>query len=386
MQQTLYPDLVSKIYDCAIDPAAWPSTLSLIAEAVGANGAMFFEVSNRGGQDFIIAPHISENFKSDAVKDYLTAYNDQEIIDQEHFARLSGVSSDLDLVSDTDFYPNQALFDKLPNVQAMMKTGLRHRAGTLLNLDCWKIDRFALQYSIEHGPITPQEKAIAKRLLPHIAKSLRVGRPLGSEGHFIALQSRLNGLAFGVAVIDPQNQLIIANHNFHEMLQDHDVFELNRNGQLKLASGTHQAEYNAMIAQDTAHGTNGRFPRSEALLFPTQTGALFVEICPANNHPELHGLATGSRLITVFDSAQKHVIDTEIVSRFFPLTKTEGETLNLLGLGYSNNQIAEERNRSPETVKSQIRNLFDKTNTSNRTELVQLAVSLNSPFSRSWLR
>lgn len=379
-------NLISKIYDCAIDPAAWPAALSEIANALGANGAMFFEVSNRGGNDFIIAPHISENFKHEAVKRYLDAFNDQEIIDQEHFARLSGANLDLDLISDTEFYPNQATFDKLPNVQAMMKTGLRHRAGTLLNLDCWKIDRFALQYSIEHGPITPQEKAIAKQLLPHIAKSLRVGRPLGSEGHFIALQSRLDGLAFSVAVVDSKNHLIIANQNFHEMLQDHDVFQLDRTGQLKLISQSHQAQYNALITQDDAHGTKGRFARSEALLFPTNSGALFVEICPANNHPELHGLAAGSRLITVFDSAQKHVIDTEIVSRFFPLTKTESQTLNLLGLGYSNNQIAEERNRSPETVKSQIKNLFNKTNTNNRTELVQLAVSLNSPFSRSWLR
>lgn len=386
MQQNRYSDLIADIYDAAIDPSVWPKTLTKLAQALGANGAIFFEVSNRGGTDYIIAPHASENFSPKAIKGYLEEFNDQEIIDQEHFARLSGQDHDLNLISDTEFYPDTTTLDNLPNVQAMLKNGLHHRAGTLLNFDCWKIDRFALQYGISHGPITPKEKAAARVLLPHIAKSLRVGRPLGSESHFIALQSRLDALAFGVAVIDGKSNLILANKHFHEGLDRHQVFQLQRTGQLKLLSIENQKRYNTMIAEDSVHGISGRNPRNEALLFPVDNGALFVEICPAANHPELHGLPKGSRLITVFDSSEKHAINIDIVSRFFALTKTELETLDLMGNGYSNAQIAEIRNRSLETVGTQVKTLFRKTNTSNRTELVQLAVSLNSPFSRNWLR
>jgi hypothetical protein len=36
--------LISKIYDAAIDPSLWSDTLLDIAKAVGANGAMVFEV------------------------------------------------------------------------------------------------------------------------------------------------------------------------------------------------------------------------------------------------------------------------------------------------------------------------------------------------------
>jgi hypothetical protein len=61
------------------------------------------------------------------------------------------------MISDYAFYPDDKALAELPNVKVMMQNGLFRRAGTLLNRDFWKIDRFALQFGQDHGPATTSE-------------------------------------------------------------------------------------------------------------------------------------------------------------------------------------------------------------------------------------
>jgi DNA-binding CsgD family transcriptional regulator len=377
--------LISKIYDAAIDPSLWSDTLFDIAKAVGANGAMVFEVVQGAKGEQIIAPHFSKNFDSEIVAAYLEAFNEQEIIDQGHFARLSDQAKGLQMISDKAFYPDDATLAKLPNVQAMMENGLFRRAGTLLNKDFWKIDRFALQFGQDHGPATTSELALMNKLLPHMAKSLRVGRPLGAEYKLVQLKERLSTLSFGVGVLERNGFPIASNPVFDKIIEVHPIFRKLSTGQIELRSEQNQSPYFNLMKGENAHGISGAYPRKEALVFDVEGGTLFVEICPTSAHPELGFLPEGTRLMTILDTSKGHKIKTEIIGRFFKLTKTEGHVLELIAEGFSNIEIAEIRSRSVETIHSQTKSLFKKTNTQNRTELVQLALSLNSPFSRLWL-
>lgn len=355
--------LISKIYDAAIDPSLWSDTLFDIAKAVGANGAMVFEVVQDAEGERIISPHFSKNFDGDIIASYLKAFNGQEIIDQGHFARLSGQADGLQMISDHAFYPDDKALAELPNVKVMMQNGLFRRAVTLLNRDFWKIDRFALQFGQDHGPATTSELELMNKLLPHMAKSLRVGRPLGAEYKLSKLNERLQTLSFGVGITDKNGFPIASNGLFDKIIEIHPIFRRLSIGQIDLRTEqNHESFYNLMKGIN-AHGISGAYPRQEALVFDLVAGTLFVEICPASEHSELGFLPEGTRLITILDTSISHKIDTEIIGRFFQLSKTEGQVLDLISKGYSNAEIAEIRNRSVETIHSQSKTLFKKTNT-----------------------
>ena len=131
-----------------------------------------------------------------------------------------------------------------------------------------------------------------------------------------------------------------------------------------------------------AHGQNGAYPRRQSIYVPAGLNDLgyFIEICPIKNKSEFGILPTNSRLITVLDTQNSRSIDAGLVARFFPLTESEKLVLELIGKGHINREIAEIRFRSEETINSQVKSLLFKTYTKNRTELVQLALSLAAPF------
>ncbi|MET1079111.1 MAG: HTH-type transcriptional regulator MalT [Pseudomonas sp.] len=70
--------------------------------------------------------------------------------------------------------------------------------------------------------------------------------------------------------------------------------------------------------------------------------------------------------------------DVPELIRHSPLTRREWQVLSLIHAGLSNEQIAEQLNVAPTTIKTHIRSLYQKLNISHRNEAVQLARSLLS--------
>ncbi|MCJ8169263.1 HTH-type transcriptional regulator MalT [Atopomonas sediminilitoris] len=70
--------------------------------------------------------------------------------------------------------------------------------------------------------------------------------------------------------------------------------------------------------------------------------------------------------------------DVPELIRHSPLTRREWQVLSLIHAGISNEQIAEQLNVAPTTIKTHIRSLYQKLNITHRSEAVQLAKSLLS--------
>jgi DNA-binding CsgD family transcriptional regulator len=377
-------EIVSRIYDTTLNKSLWPSVLHDIARATGASGAMIFELTQADGIEKISCPYQSANYDPAAVQDYLRKHNAQEIKDQAEFARISGEGAEISLVNDDEFTVSQDVLQAQSNVQDMMKFGLCHRSGTLLNKDSWRIDRFSLQYRKDRGASTDAEKRLANAILPHVAKALRIGRPL-NENLVLgsAFGRHVNNLDFGMCLLSPKGFPIATNLEFDRIVADAPVFQYLSTGQLALGVQHDEDRYRALISNDAIHGQAGAYPRRQSLFFPqdeNETG-IFVEICPVSENDEFGRLPPHTRLITAMDSGTFKSIGADVVSRFFPLSKSEEAVLQLIGAGRTNKEIAALRNRSLETVNSQVKSLLFKTHTRNRTELVQLSLSLAAPFS-----
>lgn len=73
---------------------------------------------------------------------------------------------------------------------------------------------------------------------------------------------------------------------------------------------------------------------------------------------------------------EKFVLDSECVSRL-EISKRELEILNLLALGYSNQEIAAQLFVSLSTVKTHNQNIFEKLDVKRRIQAVEKAKNLN---------
>lgn len=93
-------DLILAIYDTTINPAGWPEVLDRVSRYIGARGAFIFELTGTGKGRRIHAPFFSRVYDADLVEDYLSKHNEQELLDQDTFARYSRPTDRIQLISD----------------------------------------------------------------------------------------------------------------------------------------------------------------------------------------------------------------------------------------------------------------------------------------------
>lgn len=381
-------DLISCIYDTALNPGLWPDLMLRLAHKLGAVGSFVFEVRLEQGRPQIASRIASSNYSDDVVGWYLQKFNEQELVDQARFAELSKAGDSIDLVSDIYLRSNVADLLAQPNTAFMITQGLKHRAGALLNKDLVNVDRFALQYSVEHGPARQGEIAKSKLFLPHIAKVLGLGRPL--EEKLLTkeiLEAVVRDIGQGVAVLGPNGTILFANTEFNRCLEEYNILRRTPQNTLQLieanAARDQCRRYHDLVTDAAAHGHAGARARREALVFELgQAGtALFVEICPIERAPGTTSLGAGCRLVTVVDTSRQIRCDIERIRSFYRLSRSETEIIDLLARGHTNIEISEIRNRSPDTVKSQLKTLMRKTNSQSRTDLVHMIHQLSSSVS-----
>lgn len=378
-------DLIARIYDTALDPAIWPELMLRIAHKLGARGAFIFELRLDQERPQIASRIFSSNYIPEIVRSYLIEFNDLEIADQGRFAELSRADNAVDLVSDIHLKNSLADLLAQPNTAFMMKHGLKHRAGALLNKDLVNVDRFALQYSLDHGPITEAERRKAAVFLPHIAKVIGLARPL--EEQLLAkgiFEDMLRDANQGIAVLGPRGTVLYANVEFERVLSAYPVFRKAQNGVLEILEkgwgGETAGRFRSMIESGDAHGQYGARARKEALIvdLPSARGSLFIEICPVEESRQTGRLGAGCRLLTVIDTSRPVRHEISRLKTFYKLSPSECEILELIARGHTNAEMSDLRGRSPDTIKSQMKALMRKTNSETRTDLVHMIYSLSS--------
>lgn len=101
----------------------------------------------------------------------------------------------------------------------MAEQGIYHRAGALLSKGQPQRHRFSVQFSRDHGPLTPSDTHILSQILPHMAKACEIAMPmrqLERQGRILA--ESLNRLRLGVCLIRADRSVVAQNEEFRRQV------------------------------------------------------------------------------------------------------------------------------------------------------------------------
>lgn len=84
-------------------------------------------------------------------------------------------------------------------------------------------------------------------------------------------------------------------------------------------------------------------------------------------------------LVSIVDLSNTNPVNTDRLNMVYALTSAETVVCTLLVGGYTNGEIAEHRNVSPQTIKTQVSSIYNKTGVHNRSELIRLALKTSPP-------
>jgi DNA-binding CsgD family transcriptional regulator/PAS domain-containing protein len=185
----------------------------------------------------------------------------------------------------------------------------------------------------------------------------------------------LNNLPFGILVVDAEGRILTRNARAHQLIGRRDGL-LALKGRLAAATPGENQQLMQTVAAAAASPT---FQASQGALCVTRQSMappLSVLVLPLRaSVGNLGPLPPSAAVVVVGDPENAYEISDEVMARFFGLTTAEARVLVDLVNGASLAEIADSRDLTRNTIKTQLNQIFRKTQTNRQADLVKVVLS-----------
>lgn len=375
-------EVISKIYDATINPNYWTECLDHIAEKIGAKGSALLLLETLDQYSYSISQLSSlftQESKDDAIK-YQQEYSHYE---KEHFANVS-ISPPGNIIKDVEYINNPQLFRQRPDVVFLEeKFGVYERFAVRLNEEKAWFDCLTFQYASDRANITEKEFKVLKFFLPHIAKSTELSRIFVQlSNRYDAVLSVLDRFLLGVFIVLPSGEIVLKNTAAHNIIANDDGLRIDSLNCLVACQSTIDEKLQKAIISASDVSCENQVGASHTLMIPksSYTDGYLVDISPLKDTDNEIDTRIKGAMITVIDPDYGHKPNLEGLKKLYSLSVSESAVAEHLIHGRTYSEIADTRNVSPETIKTQVNAIFNKTNSNSRSELFARAIKITLPI------
>jgi DNA-binding CsgD family transcriptional regulator len=244
------------------------------------------------------------------------------------------------------------------------------------------MDLLALQFADEWNDKMPLT-ANLDTLLPHLSKVVEINRTFTLlRQRYQAALAALDHVKVGMSVVSPAGAILIANREAQRIHDLDDGLKMARIGQW--CCGTSEATAglarNIKAVSATACGEGDD---REILMFVERKSGkrpFMLEFAPLRDATgELEGSFYGA-IVLIVDPENQRAVSVDRIAKLFGLTEAEADVCRLMVGAHSSAEIAEMRNVSEGTVKTQFKAIYAKTGVHRRAELLRLAITVDPPI------
>ena len=258
----------------------------------------------------------------------------------------------------------------------------------LLGADIYTKDGIECRLRITRGhdasPFSEADKALVKRLLPHLKRSIQIHAQLDFlECERALFAGAVNRLLLGMVSFDQNGMIIETNPEARRILGEKDGIWLAGNN-LCLDNSQESRDLQRLLRQalsETTHTEAGPgMVEAMAVTRPSGRAKLGVLIKAVPMGPWSESKQRPAVVVFLRDPESNAAQPSqELVRRLFGLTRMEAQLALLLAEGLTLDEAAEKMNVRRNTARTHLRSIFCKTGVTRQTMLVRLL--LNSVIS-----
>lgn len=231
------------------------------------------------------------------------------------------------------------------------------------------------------GLFTDTDREAFRLLAPHIRRALLIAE-LVDEGRFQLTLHRklLDQLSIAICLVDRQGKILLSNTSAEQMLAARETI-CDISGRLRPVSAHHRAAFQSAIERacldEVMLGTwgNGMALPSE----PTGDAAV-AYILPMGNSDLRHALGPGQAAVFLTTGQSEMPLPVEVLSAVTGLTLAEARVALDISTGAAPDEIAHRQGLSVHTVRKHLANTFDKTGLSSQSALGAFVNRLRLPL------
>ncbi len=376
-------EAIIPIYNAAVDPNQWQPALDAVMRSVGADSATMLMVDLEEKSPWVI--NMASGIMQRIAAEKKEVFADQFAAYEANIFSAIRVHPAAAILTDSDLFPDVHALRNRPDYRYLInELGLFRRMGGRLNDNRSWFDAIAFQFAANRLEIPAASISRATELMPHFAKAFDVSRGFRQLLHlYEAVLGALDHVQVGVCVVLNDAAIVVSNREAKRILGLGDGIVSNRSRKLELRDPAAQSDLNKAIAQ-TALTANGKYDDSgQTLLINRPSGhhPFLLDVVPLRDAlAEIDKHFTGA-MITLIDPDNPRPLKIDRVTLAYSLSEAEAEVCRGLVDGWSNQRIADTRNVSIDTVKTQVKSIMHKTGTHRRADLIRLVVQTSPPIS-----
>lgn len=379
------PDLATRtletlglLYGTALGVDGWARVLDSIAGLVGGNGALLF-VNEAGLPELRISAR-STRYKAEDVEQYRTSL---VAGDEMRWVQVLDELPPRTIQRDVDIWPDRGVYDAMPSVRFLRALHLYHRVAVR---PCahggWK-DVLTVLFAEGRGGIRPAEARRLSLLLPHLAHAIEMQRPFQLlMRRFGSVLAVLDLLGIGVVIAREHGDVIVSNREAQRIFAARDGLGVAPRGRIAAVDEEADARLRSALqaAERAARLETPGFSATVEVPRRTAGDPYLVDVVPLRDAADDLGSDFRGVLLIVVDPDHREMISIQGLAQSYGLTPAETRVCAMIAQGLTLQEIADSRGVSFDTVKSQSRAIYAKTNTGNRRGLVRRALSIVPPL------
>ncbi|MEZ0170502.1 LuxR C-terminal-related transcriptional regulator [Microvirga sp. TS319] len=365
-------ELIGAIYDCALDPGGWETTLSAIADTFDC-AVVSLTLNDLHHNRFLLNKAVGWKpellrLKSERHVGEINARLTEWLALQPSIDELFVTSVHL-----SSEYIRQSLYVE----ECLKPQGIVDIMHMFLMYTHRQFSEIGLGRHARQGIITEREIELGRLLLPHLRKAVTISGILDMQ---VIVRDRmaeaLDALLCGVVLTDERGRILHANRSAERMMSDGHPIRSVRNVLSASAPAASRELRKAIMlaARDKAQiGPASAIRLPDASLSPLY--AYVLPLTAGKIRTRLHPRAAAAVFVGGPDDRSR----TDLLARAFDLTSAEMRVLESLVAGHTLAETARHLGVAPSTAKTHLDHIFAKTGVSRQTELIRLAMQMALP-------
>jgi DNA-binding CsgD family transcriptional regulator/PAS domain-containing protein len=244
----------------------------------------------------------------------------------------------------------------------------------------WRTGHLVVMTHEDRGPVTDMDIEMMSQLAPHIRRAVAIGDLFEAErGKGEIFRDVVDALQTPVFIVSADMEIMFANVSAEHMLTQSSL----------LSSQRGRLDFKFRLAGTAIENAVAMSKRDEFILGPNginvplmrgETPAV-AHVMPLVRRDHPHRVAQKAvAAIFVASAGRAPIPAMDAIAALFGLTPAEKNVGSQLAIGRTSSDIAVLNGLSENTVKTHIRNLFEKTGTADQKKLAILIKDLSPPI------
>lgn len=359
-------DIVSSIYDTVLNPDAWMIVGEKIRQRYHCTYSGLYVYDTRNSA-------LVHDATAGTDDSFVNAYTSRFCFMDPYRAteELAAKNSHVPLTNPIfdEFFKIEHKHQKYPYfAEYWHKHDSYHTIGAMVDLPGHLRAGICAPRNTTIGAYTKKEKEDFEYIRQAFHKAMKISKHVQQLGkNVVALEQTTNFINQPVFIVDQFGKIMSTNHAAEQHLARNGVLK-NVGGKLFITDLTLRKQLNSTIYR----ACNEELGSNTSLSKLFKNGPIELLVSPMQRYEDLYPINIKRAAVFLFEN---YLSQPEVLAKVYKLSHVEGIVLGLVINGANVADIVKIRNTSKETIKTQLRSIYRKTNTKNMNEIRRLVRS-----------